>query len=257
MTQKAASAILSNTDNLPSDRARSRALLLNEETYAFVLLTLAMDAYPPDPEKGDQGVLGWHPTTIRKQLEQDFALTLPSQNLDKLMMAITVLTSNRFFKDVNTFIDVCNIFTGDDFDPSEFNPADPGEILWGVTEACLIYPPNNDPEDTEFSQEIRTYIAEVLQTEGIVDPPDILRLGLRGDVANRIRSEYADDPEMYSAIWEEQKGKQDDMTAMLRQNLGELALQLKVLPLKHGSVKDVLVQLGKIAQQLPKETTDG
>lgn len=233
----------------------TRALLLAEETYAFVLLCLVLDAYPPagtdDPE--DQGVLGWSPQNIRMQLEKDFALKLPQITLDKIMAAIEVLTSNRFYKDVRTFLDVCNIFAGDEFDPTTFNPADPGEVLWGVTEACVIYPPNQDPEDTEFSEEVRGYIGETLQTEGITDPPDVLRLGLRSDVANRIRSEYADDPEMYAAIWQEQQGKQSELADMLRRNLAEMAMQLQLLHLEHGKTEAVLAQLAKLSQTLPKE----
>jgi hypothetical protein len=240
----------------PSARAITRALLLAEESYALVLLFLTLDTYPPVSED-DRGALDWTPETLRRQLEQDFALQLPKYTLDKIMAAISVLTSNRFYKDVRTFIDTCNIFAGGDFDPTEFDPADAGEVLWGVTEACLIYPPNDDPEDTEFSDEIRGYIGKVLHAEGIADPPDVLRLGLRGDVAERIRSEYADDPEMYGAIWKEQQGKQTDLRDMLRRNIAEMTLQLKLLPLNNGTTQDVVARLEQLSQNLPEGETSG
>ena len=241
----------------PTARARSRALLISEDTFAFVLLTLVIDSYPPDPQDPEnQGALGWTATTVKMQLEKDFAITLPRINLDKIMMAIVVFTTNRFFKDTRTFIDACNIFAGDQFDPETFNPADPGEILWGVTEAALIYPPNEDPDDTEFSPEIRAYIGETLETEGIANPPDVLRLGIKGNIAEQIRSDYADDPEMYSAIWQAQEGKNQELSDMMRANLAAMGLQFQVLPLDNGSTQAVCKQLGQIAANLPKKEPD-
>lgn len=242
-------------DIRPNDRAAARALLLSPEAYAFVLLVLVRDTYPPESAE-DQGVLDWAPETIRLQLEQDFSIQVPKCTLDKLMAAISTLTSNQFYKDVQTFVDYCNIFSGNDFDPGEFDPADPAEILWGVTEACLIYPPNNDPQDTEFSAEVRTYIGQVLETEGILNPPDVLRLGLRRVTSDHVRADYADDPEMYSAIWKAQEGKQGELTEMLRRNLAEMAMQLKLLSLQHGNVDGVIASLGQMTQNLPESTND-
>jgi hypothetical protein len=231
-------------------RAVSRALLLSEETFGLVLLVLLRDTYPPTDEYPQQP-LDWAPETIKRQLEQDFAVELPRLSFDKLMAAVFVLTSNRFFKDVNSFIEVCNVFSGDEFRPDVFDPAGPAEILWGVTEACLIYPPNDDPEDTEFSQEVRVYIGEALKEDGIVRPPDVLRLGLTGDVAGRIDTDYADDPDMYQAIYKGQQGKNDDLAQMLRENLAAMTLQLKLLPLQHGTTDVIVRQLQQIAGRLP------
>jgi len=193
---------------------------------------------------------GWSPETIRRQIEQDFALDLPKVSLDKIMAGITILTTNYFYKDVVRFIEICNILAGDDFQPDEFDPADAGEILWGILESSLLWPPDDDPEDTEFSPEIRGYIENVLRVEGIVDPPDVLRLGVTAGAADKMRADWADDPEMFQAIWEVQQGHTDDLKQMLRQNLEEFAMQLQLLPLNEGKKDDLLKQVQQASTQI-------
>jgi hypothetical protein len=175
------------------------------------------------------------------------------------MAAITIVTTNFFYKDVRRFIELCNILSGDDFQPDEFDPADAGEILWGVTEAMILWPPDDDPDDTEFSPEIQTYIGQVLDLEGIEDPPDLLRLGLTGDAGRNIDSNFADDPEMYSAVWDVQRGKSDELKQMVMDNLRQMAFQIQVLPLDAGEKSRLLEQIKEVAGMLPEEEaqTDG
>jgi hypothetical protein len=236
-------------------KAAARALLLDDETFATPLFLLVMDTCGhevlpgtnPDGSERD----GWTPQTIKEQLELEFSLRLPKESLDKIMAAITIVTTNFFWKDVTRFIELCNILSGDDFQPDEFDPADAGEILWGVTEASILWPPDDDAEDTEFSEEIRTYIGEVLKVEGIEDPPDLLRLGMSGTAGQVIDDTFADDPEMYNAVWDVQRGKTDELKQMVTGNLRMLAFQLQILPLQNGNKTDVLEQIQRVAGMLP------
>jgi hypothetical protein len=45
-----------------------------------------------------------------------------------------------------------------------------------MTEALLIQPPDDDDENP-FSEDIVAYIGQVLNQEGIISPPDILKGG--------------------------------------------------------------------------------
>jgi hypothetical protein len=190
--------------------------------------------------------LSWAPETIKLELENDFRIQLPKISLDKIMAAITIVTTNYFYKDVTRFIELCNILAGDDFQPDEFEPADAGELLVGITEAILLWPPDGDPEDTEFNPEIREYISQVLGQEGILKPFDVLRLAFNKDEASKVDAEYADDPEMYSAIYKNQQEKTDELRAVYLENILALASQLKLLPLQQGSTKELVNQLEKI-----------
>lgn len=223
-------------------KAIQRALLLSEDAYATPLFLLVMDLYGPE-------ALHWAPETMRMELEQDFQLRLPKATLDKIYAAITIVTSNYFYKDVTRFIELCNILAGDDFQPDEFEPADAEEMLIGITEAMLLWPPDDDAEDTEFSEEIREYIKQVLGEQGILKPFDILRLAFDGDQASRVDVEYADDPEMYAAIYDTQQSKTNELRQIYLENVAALTQQLQVLPLQNGSTADAVRQLLSLVER--------
>ncbi len=223
-------------------KAIQRALLLSEDAYATPLFLMVMDLYGPE-------ALEWAPETMRMELEQDFQLRLPKANLDKIFAAITIVTTNYFYKDVTRFVELCNILAGDDFQPDEFEPADAEEMLIAITEAILLWPPDDDAEDTEFSAEIREYIKQVLGEQGILQPFDVLRLAFDGDQASRVDLEYADDPEMYAAIYDTQQSKTDDLRQIYLENVAALTEQLQALPLQNGSTTDAVRQLLSLVER--------
>ena len=223
-------------------KAVQRALLLSEESFATPLFLLVMDQYGPE-------AMQWSPETIRLELEQDFHLKLPKATLDKIMAAISIVTTNVFYKDVTRFIELCNILSGDDFQPDEFEPADAEEMLIAITEALLLWPPDDDPEDTEFSPEIREYIRQVLGQQGILKPFDVLRLAFSKDEASKVDVEYADDPEMYSAIYETQQNKTDELKLVYLENMSALTQQLQLRPLQEGTTENAVRQLLSLVQR--------
>jgi hypothetical protein len=220
-----------------------------------VLLLLTLDTYPELGEDKQPMVFSWHPETIKMQLEQDYGIELPKESLDKIMAGITILTTNYFYKDVGRFLELCNVLSGDDFQPDEVDPADASEVFWGLVEGCLLYSPNEDPDDTEFSPEIRAYITEVLKRDGIAMPPDVLRLGEDPNAAEQMRTDFADDPEMYGAMWKNQRAKRDELVELVRENLREMAVQLRLLSLENGSTDKLLQQMQQVAGKLPAPTT--
>lgn len=219
-----------------------RSLLLSEDSFATVLFLIVMDQY-------GQEALEWAPETIRMELEQDFHLSLPRISLDKIMAAIGIVTTNYFYKDLPKFIQICNILSGDDFDPTEFDPADSSEIMQGVTEAILLWPPEDTPEES-FSEEIQEYVRQVLQTEGVITPLSVLDWVTKG--AQNIDSSWADDPEMYSAIYDSQQGKKSELEEEYYDNMQELKMQLKILPLKTGSKEGLVESIEKILNVLKR-----
>lgn len=225
-----------------ASKAVQRTLLLANESFATPLILLCLDKYGMD-------LLEWAPETIRMELEADFQLKLPAASLDKIMAAVTILTTNYFYKDVTRFIDLCNILAGDTFQPDTFDPADLSEMLLGITEAMLLWPPNDDKEDTEFSAEIREYISQVLGLEGILKPFDVLQLAFSGDQAAKVDAAYSDDPEMYSAIYKTQQSKTGELRSVYLENMSDLAMQLELLPLQHGTTEGVAQQLRQLIQR--------
>ena len=208
----------------------------NPESFTTTLLTLFIDTYGTEATT-------WTPETVLLQVEEDFQVPLPQANFDRLMTGIALLTTNAFFKSLPDFVNWCNILAGDSYDPNLWDPADAGEVAWGITEAMLLAPPD---EDEPFTDEIRAYIGKVLDGEGILQPPDVLRLALRGgDPSMNLPDEYANDPAMYAAIYGAAADRGQAITNMLTDGLRRLSQQLEALPLREGDTKDVVRRMLK------------
>lgn len=218
-------------------------MLLDEGSYATTLIALVLDRYGTECLSTEDGE-PWNPGTFKIQLEKDFGIKLPKTTLDKIMAAVMILTTNFFFRDVNKFIELSNILSGDDFQPDEFEVADVLECSWAVFEAILLSPP--DKNETPFSEEIQGYISQVLLDEGFVKPPTILRVGTAPDFSDHVRFNFGDDPEMFSAIYEVQSKKSEEIMSIVRDNATELFQQLSILPLREGDTKDLKDQMNKI-----------
>jgi len=85
-----------------------------------------------------------------------------------------------------------------------------------------------------------------MRNEGIYKPFDVLQLAFEDDVASKIDADYADDPEMYAAIYDMQESKQNELKAMLYENITALTRQVELLPLKSGNTEQVVEQLKRI-----------
>jgi hypothetical protein len=188
--------------------------------------------------------LEWDPATIALEVEDEFDVDLPQLSLDRLIVAIQILTTDRFFKRLPDFIAFCNVLDGDPFQPDTFDPADAEEVSWGITEALLISPPEDDDPEP-LTPEIRAYIGSVLDGEGILNPPDILRVALRMVKMTPAMKDFSDDPEMFSAIYDVEAGKTEDINQSIRFKTELLTEQLAALQLKNGSTQRVAEMLKK------------
>lgn len=207
-----------------------RAFWANPDSYTSVLVLMLIDEYGTE-------ALEWHPSTLKMQIEEDVNVAIPKENFDKLMAGITLLTTNYFYADVSRFIQLCNILAGDEFDPGVFDPADAAEIAWAITEVLLLDPPE---EENPFSPEIIAYVQEVLKEEGFVTAPDVLKIGIDTNLSAAVSTEFADDPEMFQAIHENQLSKSKEIEEMLAANIEMLKIQLNHVPLKNGSTAKLL-----------------
>lgn len=211
-------------------------------TFATSLLLLTVDVYGTE-------AFEWDFKTLKMEIEEDFNVNVPQANFDRLMVAINLLKTDDFFKSLPDFIAWCNVLDGDRYDPRIFDPADAEEIAWGITEALIIEPPD---EDEPFTDEIRSYMGAVLDQEGIINPPDILRLALRDnpDLFATVKGEFSDDPELFGAIYEFEDSKTAAINQYVKEKLAMLSVQIDQLPLRNGDaagvVQQVIQQLGRV-----------
>lgn len=212
----------------------------SRDTFASVLLALFLDRFGTE-------ALTWDPTTITLEIEEEFDVDLPQLALDKLMTAIQILTTDQFYKSLPDFVRFCNTLSGDTYQPDMWDPADAEEVAWGITEALMIYPPDDDDPEP-FTDEIRAYIGAVLDSEGLVNPPDILRIALRSARVNPAIEDFSDDPEMFNAVYDLEEGKRQDIEQAIRFKTKLLAAQLRVLNLSNGSATQVADMLDAAAE---------
>lgn len=210
------------------------------DTFASVLLTLYMDRFGTE-------ALTWEPNTILLEVEEEFNVDLPQLALDKLLVGIQILTTDRFYKSLPDFISFCNVLSGDTYRPDMWDPADAEEVAWGVTEALLIYPPE-DNDDEPFTDEIRAYIGAVLDREGLINPPDILRIALRQARISPSIDDFSDDPTMFNAVYDLEEGKRADIENTIRMRTKMLAAQFKALKLENGQVDKIVKMLESAAE---------
>lgn len=238
---------------MPADQntasiAAIRAVLRDPDAYATTMLVLAVDTFgdeclhdPKDPDRGP-----WHPETFRSMLEEEYGCPVAQGNLDRLMAAVTVVTTDLFFQNADRFIQLANVLSGSEFDPRVWDKADAAECAWAITEALILSPPDHDDHEP-FSADVRHYLAAVLKDEGYMTPPDVLKIAIGGDLSSLVRSDLADDPETFQSVYSAQKAKTEEIEQVIRDNLTALAAQLEALPLKTGSAEEFL---GRVEQTL-------
>lgn len=208
------------------------------DTFATVLLVLFLDRF------GTEG-LSWSPETITLEIEEEFDVDLKPLALDKLMVAIQLLTSNKFYKSTPDFISFCNVLNGESYRPDMWDPADTEDVAWGITEALIIYPPEDDNPEP-FTEEIRAYIGSALDEEGLINPPDILRIALRSARVSPSIEDFSDDPTMFNAVYDLEESKRADIENTVRQRIEQLQQQLQTIQLENGSTKEVLEALNRM-----------
>jgi hypothetical protein len=193
----------------------------------------------------------WHPATILLEVRDDFGVELPRPSFDRLMAGIHLVTSDAFYKNLPTFIEVANVLSGGLYDPTTWDPADATECAWGITEALLLGPPDDEDEEP-FADPIRAYVGAVLDREGILDPPDVLRIATRkGGLGQSARVlSGIDNPATAEAIKRTEAAKVGEITDHVRANLRMLVGQLEALDLAHG---DARALAGKLAHTLGTE----
>lgn len=215
---------------------RAKECLLDPATPATVLLVLAVDQLGLE-------VLSWDPETISLEMADLLGTPLPAPCLDKLMTAIELETTDKFYKDLPSFIRICNTLYNGTFDPAVFDPADAVEIAWGITEALLIWPPDQNDE-SPFTDQIIGYIAAALDNEGIMLPPDVLRLGTRDKrMWESVQMGFSDDPAMFTAIYGVEKARTDEINSIVKTRLAQILTLLNELPLDSGSAEGAVKRM--------------
>jgi len=187
----------------------------------------------------------WSPETIFLELEDDFNTKIPKLNMDKIVVGLNLLTSDDFFQRPPRFVAMANVLAGSEMS-REFDPANAMECAWAMTEALLLVPPEDNEEDV-FNTEIRHYLGKVVDDEGILEPPDLLRLAIRDTQSGEADYSHLSetDPEMFAAEHSVMVDRAQEIKDTLAEELRDLFDQLEGLPLQHGNTDGLLARIQK------------
>jgi hypothetical protein len=206
--------------------------------YAFPLLVLVLDEFGTE-------CLQWDPGTVAMEIEQSFGVRPPPLNLDRTLAAMVLLSTDSFFNSVTDFCQLTLALCGK---PRAFLP-DAVDCAWGLTEGLLIFPPEAD-EENPFDPEIVALLGKILQTEGILNPPDVLRIATHDSGAlDRARYDWSDDENMTQMMTEFAQSKTEEINNTLNDRLLDMLTQLQHLPLTAGRADQVAQRLINRLQQ--------
>lgn len=203
-----------------------RAAWHDPDSFATTLLVLFCDRHGME-------AVGWTPHAIVATVREDAGKDVPRQNLDKLLAAITVLTTNYFYRRIAYFNELSHVLCGDSFSPHAWRPLEATDAAWAITEALFINPPDM-PKDGSgpFATEIARYVDMVLANEGIHPPPAVLRIG-KGPPPPT--SDEATTPEAKA----EQLQRGRAVTDAVKDGVARLIEQVKALPLEDGDATGI------------------
>lgn len=213
---------------------RARLVIESPDSFATTLLMLFLD-------RNGTEALNWSPETVAMEMYDDFGVVVPHTNFDRLMVGVSLLISDGFYKSLPDFAEFCCVLSGEGASPHLLQLPTVCDIAWGLTEGLLLVPPT---EDEPFTEEIIGFVAEMVKQEGIINPPDVLRLGhIDRGLKNQINQDYSDDPDMMSMIWKVEDSKKSDINDVIKARLEELFRQLATLPLINGDASSIIEKM--------------
>jgi hypothetical protein len=201
-------------------------------TYGAVLLTIAADRFGPESvgvsEAGAEPIDPWDPATFALEFKAEFGVELPEENFNRLNAAVELFTTDHFYKDHVRFIELCNALFDGRVTPGVFDKADALECAWGINEALLIAPPEAEDEEP-FSPEVVAYVRQAVRDEGIYQPPDVLKIANLDDDYASVQGNWSDDPNMFGAMHQVQRGKAAEISMIVRDRMRDLLGRLERL----------------------------
>lgn len=242
---------------MPEEAVGSRSehvsrLWANPTTFATSLLALAIDDFGTE-------CFEWEPQTIRSEIVTHYKVTVPQVNMDKLLAMITVMNTDLFYTSVETFTHVANALNGDTVDFRMWDPPDPAEAAWAITEVTLSDLPRKGQKfEGRFSTDVKRYLGVILVDAGIKNPPDVLRIAEMDIVAKEVDETFADEPSLFEGFHKMNQEKNKDIVDYVKSMTAALIGQLDSLPLNNRDKKswEAFVERARHSKGLSGITSD-
>lgn len=144
----------------PFKKSEAAKLLASDDAYAFVLMTILLPVFGDDLFTEDSAVLF-------ADIEDYFDCHLSEESENRINAAITAMTTDLFFTNVNMFNAISLAFAeGDigDIPEGVMETPDVGDMLWAVQEVSLLIgePKESAEFQSMFSPEVMSYVGDML-----------------------------------------------------------------------------------------------
>lgn len=156
----------------PFKKSEAAKLLASDDAYAFVLIAILLPVFGDDLFTEDTSILF-------ADIEDYFDCHLSEESENRINAAITAMTTDLFFTNVNMFNSITLAFAeGDigDIPDGIMETPDVGDMLWAVQELSLLIgePKESEEFQSKFSPEVVSYINENLAdvAEDLDEVPD-------------------------------------------------------------------------------------
>lgn len=156
----------------PFKKSEAAKLLASDDAYAFVLMTILLPVFGDDLFTEDSAVLF-------ADIEDYFDCHLSEESENRINAAITAMTTDLFFTNVNMFNSITLAFAeGDIGDIPEgiLETPDVGDMLWAVQEVSLLIgePKESEEFQSMFSPSVMSYVGDMIASvaEDLDEVPD-------------------------------------------------------------------------------------
>ncbi|NBK22729.1 MAG: hypothetical protein EOM68_11950 [Spirochaetia bacterium] len=206
-----------------------KELYFSGEGFGTALLVAALDDFTTE-------LIDWEPETIEMELKDRYGAVPSTGTMDRLEAARGLLASNIFYKDLAAFSTVCRCLNFRAMLPGNFIPADLHDIMWGVTEADVLLG-GTDGGDTNFVSSIRIYTGKLLEEQGILDPPRVLRFAAMTKLGMD-NQEIADLPDLGGIFEANQADSRKELEDVAVAKLKMMLTQISSLKLEGSNLEE-------------------
>lgn len=149
----------------PFKKSEAAKILASDDAYAFVIMTILLPVFGDDLFTEDTAIL-------YADIEDYFDCHLSEETENRMNAAITAMTTDLFFTNVNMFNAISLAFAeGDigDIPNGVLEIPDVGDMLWAVQEVSLLLgiPKESDEFQDMFSPGVMQYVGD--QIAGIAE----------------------------------------------------------------------------------------
>ena len=196
------------------------------DSYASVILGICVNQFGVE-------CLEWEAATFDSEVHHKFGVHLGRIPKNRLLAAITALTSDSWVNDPYVFNQVANAFGDGTVSMEVYEPADPQEMAWtlieyGILDRPEVADPDSESVENTLSDEVKSYIGATLQDYSI-RPVGIFEF--LKDVYDIDYSQWADDQDITTTMFKQSDEALSDVMAYVQDNLIKLRAQVELLQL--------------------------